>query len=294
MPRVTPLQFLIAESETAEQREARRRTAGSSSAETYADTLRSIAPASRCDIVRPHDSGPASALPNPLASYDAVFLSGSPMHVYADTPQTRRQLAFMRAVFAAGIPSFGSCAGLQVATAAAGGRVRKSPRHEIAFARRITATSEGRAHPLLRGRPAAWDALAIHSDAVEQLPSGATRLAGNEACPVQAAVIPYENGVFWGVQYHPELTIAEIGAALRRQIDDLLDQGIPRTEAEQHIALIDALGADPQRADLAWRLGLDAEITDPARRHLELANFIDAVIHRRVDGPLVVEALGSD
>ncbi|WP_348272292.1 gamma-glutamyl-gamma-aminobutyrate hydrolase family protein [Methylobacterium sp. UNC378MF] len=67
-------------------------------------------------------------------------------------PETRRTVAFMRAVFASGTPSFGSCAGLQVATVAAGGTVRPNLRgYEAAFARRITATERGRSHPLLAG-----------------------------------------------------------------------------------------------------------------------------------------------
>ncbi|MEJ8631662.1 hypothetical protein P0F65_21610 [Sphingomonas sp. I4] len=79
-----------------------------------------------------------------LGSFDAVFLTGSPMHVYEDTAPVRRQIAFMRCVFAAGVPSFGSCAGLQIAVTAAGGRVRKMPqRMEAAIARRISATPEG-------------------------------------------------------------------------------------------------------------------------------------------------------
>ncbi len=48
-----------------------------------------------------------------------LFLSGSPLHVYIDSPEVERQIAFMRYVFASGTPSFGSCAGLQVAIAAA-------------------------------------------------------------------------------------------------------------------------------------------------------------------------------
>ena len=268
------IRFLIADSETTDQREQRRRTSGLSSAESYADTLRTISPGAICDIARPHEAG--CALPGPLGGYHGVFLSGSPLHVYDDTPETRRQLAFMRAVFASGTPSFGSCAGLQVAVAAAGGDVAKSSRHEVAIARRITATDAGRRHPLLADRPAVWDALAIHSDFVARLPPGATLLAGNKLCPIQAAEIRFDNGVFWGVQYHPELTPQEIADALERQSDDIIEQGLARSEADVsgQSARLRALGDDPARDDLAWCLGVDTEITDPVKRRRELANFI--------------------
>ncbi|MGI4795109.1 MAG: type 1 glutamine amidotransferase [Janthinobacterium lividum] len=274
------IRYLIAESETADQREQRRRATGFSSAESFAATLTVITPDARCDIVRPHEAD--CELPGPLSGYDGVFLSGSPLHVYDDKPETRRQLAFMRAVFASGTPSFGSCAGLQVAVAAAGGDVAKAPRHEVAVARRITAAEAGQRHPLLAGRPATWDALAIHSDFVTRLPAGATLLAGNRLCPIQAAEIRFEGGIFWGVQYHPELTLQEIAVAMRRQSDDIVEQGLARNEADVEVqaARLEALGDDPARDDLAWCLGIDTEITDPVLRHRELANFIEA--HCRV------------
>ena len=270
------MRFLVAESETHEQRVARRRMAGCSSAESYVATLRSLTPGATCDVVRPPEAGPAAEPPGPLDGYDGVFLSGSPLHIYQDTPETRRQLAFMRAVFASGTPSFGSCAGLQVAVAVAGGDVGPAARHEGGVARRIAPTTEGRDHPMLAGRPAAWDALAIHSDAVMRLPSAATLLAGNAACPVQAVEIRLDKGLFWGVQYHPELTLSEMAAAIRRQGEDVLDQGLARSEAdvEHQAMLLDAMHAEPDRADLAWRLGIDEEIIDPAHRRRELSNFI--------------------
>lgn len=271
------LRLLIAESESPDEREKRRQTAGRSSGEAYADTLQELAPGARCDLVRPAEEGAAPADRAGLESYDAVFLTGSPLHVYDDTPAVRRQLDFMRAVFASGTPSFGSCAGLQVAVAAAGGTVGENRHgHEFAFARRITPTAAGRTHPLLAGRPGAFDALSIHSDQVVQLPESATVLATNGAAPVQAAEVRQGPGVFWGVQYHPELPIADIAAALRRQADDLVEQGVaPDTAAvEEYAAQLDALDREPGRRDLAWRLGVDDQVTSTARRQTELKNFL--------------------
>ena len=280
------VRFLLAESETAKARAARRASTGQSAAESYIDTLQSIVPHADCDIVRPHEAGPDAVPPRNLREYDAVFLSGSPLHVYDDSPETRRQLDFMRAVFAANVPAFGSCAGLQVAVAAAGGRVVKAARHELAFARRITATADGAGHPLLAGRPPSWDALAIHSDMVEALPPGGTLLAGNAVCPVQAVEIRRDGGVFWGVQYHPELEIGEIAASLRRQSEDVIEQGAARNAAEvdAQAALIAALGREPARLDLAWRLGVNEELTDPSRRRRELSNFIGHFVPGRQQG----------
>jgi GMP synthase (glutamine-hydrolysing) len=216
-----------------------------------------------------------------LAGYDGVFLTGSPLHLYQETPETRREVAFMRAVFASGTPAFGSCAGLQVATVAAGGTVRRNTRgREAAFARRITPTYAGAAHPLLAGRPAAYDAPAVHTDEVDTLPDGAVLLASNRVTRVQAAEIRWEGGIFWGVQYHPEISLREVAAAVRRQAGELIEEGFARTpgDLEAYASVVEALHAEPERRDLAWRLGLDEQVTDPARRLTELRNFIEHLV----------------
>ena len=276
------LRFLVVESESPEDREERRRSAGKSSGETFAATLRQMEPGCAIDRATPSDADAHAMTAETLAGYDAVFVSGSPLHVYCDTPETHRQLDFMRNVFASGTPSFGSCAGLQVATAAAGGTVRKMPhRTENGVGRGIVATPQGRDHPLLAGRPdTSWDALAAHGDEVETLPEGATLLATNRAARVQAAEIRIGDGVFWGVQYHPELSLAEIAAAFRRQADSLIEDGLARSadDVEEQAALFDALDSEPERADLRWRLGVDREVAEEPRRRTELRNFIDHLV----------------
>lgn len=272
------LHFLVAESETADEREARRRHAGKSSGETYAATLRQLRPDVAITIVAPADDDADIFEAADFRRFDAVFVTGSPLHVYDDTPQVRRQIAFMRTVYASGTPSFGSCAGLQLAVAAAGGTVRKMPeRMEAGIARRITATAEGRDHPLLANRAASWDAPAIHGDEVETLPPDATLLASNAVTAIQAAEIRHDGGVFWGVQYHPELAPGEIAVALRRQAADIVEAGLAETEdAVEGIAvLLDALHDDPDRRSLLWTLGIDRAFADEASRRTELTNFLD-------------------
>ncbi|TCP91480.1 GMP synthase (glutamine-hydrolysing) [Sphingomonas sp. PP-CE-1A-559] len=270
--------FLVAESETADEREARRRHAGKSSGETYASTLRQLRPDAEITIVAPADDDAQVYAPDALGLFDAVFITGSPLHVYDDSPEVRRQLTFMRSVFASGTPSFGSCAGLQLAVAAAGGKVRKMPqRMEAGIARRITPTHAGRDHPLLAGRAASWDAPAIHGDEVETLPDDATLLASNAVTTIQAAEIRHDGGIFWGVQYHPELALGEIAVALRRQAEDIVEAGLAETtgDVEHRADQLDALHHDPDRRSLLWALGVDREFADEARRRTELTNFLD-------------------
>lgn len=279
------LRFLIAESEPPEARARRRNSVGQSSGETFQTTLQELEPGASYYRITPADADANVPSAAEIAGYDGVFLTGSPIHLYDETPEVARELAFMRAVFASATPAFGSCAGLQVATVAAGGKVRAmAPQREAGFARRISPTEAGRHHPLLRGRPDAYDAPAVHTDEVELLPDGALRLAGNGTTAVQAAEIRHDGGIFWGVQYHPELSLEEIAAALRRQAGDLIENGLAtsRNEIEDHASLVEALGAAPDRRDLAWRLGLDEQVTDPDHRRMELRNFIDLLVRPTV------------
>ncbi|WBH16228.1 type 1 glutamine amidotransferase [Sphingomonas radiodurans] len=275
------MHILVSESEPPAARRKRRDSVGRSSGETFIKRLAQLVPGATCDRVTPADEGSAVPDAAKIAGYDAVFLSGSPLHLYEDSPAVRREVALMRAVFQSGTPSFGSCAGLQVAVVAAGGTVRAmGPRREAGFARRIVRAAAGENHPLLDGRPPSFDAPAVHTDEVDRLPAGGTLLASNAVTRVQAAEIRHDNGVFWGVQYHPEISLREVAAALRRQSEDLVEHGLARDEADidDHSATIDALHADPARQHLAWRLGLDAQVTDEAKRMIELRNFIDHLV----------------
>lgn len=271
------MRFLVVESETASERDARRESAGKSAGESFAATLGQLAPG--CGIVRvePADPGADVFSASDISAFDAVFLSGSPLHVYEPSPEVERQLAFVRSVFASGTPSFGSCAGLQLAAAAAGGRVGPidGPR-EAGLARRLTAERDASQHPLFVGRGLVWDAAAIHGDEVIELPPGSRVLARNGRVRIQAAEIRYGRGIFWGVQYHPELSPGEMGAALRRSSDELVRDGIGSADdVEEQASLFDRLEASPDDLSAWWRLGVDAEYAREDRRRRELRNFLD-------------------
>ncbi|QQP92878.1 gamma-glutamyl-gamma-aminobutyrate hydrolase family protein (plasmid) [Skermanella sp. TT6] len=270
------LHFLIVASETPDQAEARRRSVGAASHETYASTVRSLAGGASIDFVSCVD-GSRTPSPAELRRYDGIFFAGSPIQMHDDSGESRSAARFATDVFESGTPAFGSCAGLQIAAVAAGGTCK--PREtalEAGFARGITATDAGRDHPLLRGRPIVWDAPAMHFSVIDTMPPGGVVLARTKSTPIEAAEIRSRNGMFWGVQYHPELTVAEIAASLRRQVDDLIAQDMARDGAaiESYAALLDELHDDAARRDIAWRIGIDDEITDEKKRTSELRSFL--------------------
>lgn len=217
-----------------------------------------------------------------LADFAGVMFPGSPLHVYDPTPFVTRQIEFARAAFAAGIPVWGSCWGLQLAAVALGGSVRRNPRgRELAIARAIAVTEAGRGHPLLASRPPVFDALCSHLDEVETLPPHAEILAANKISAVQAMVVRTPvGGSFFGTQYHPEHTLAVSAALIEIRASELVAEGFGNDLSEILPVAADyrALSADPTRRDLIWRYGIAGEIVDPVRRTTEIGNWLCMVV----------------
>jgi GMP synthase (glutamine-hydrolysing) len=251
---------------------------GTDSGNGYAATLVRLDKDIETDIVRPADR--AVKLPDgvALADYDGAVITGSALNIYSREQAVERQVDLVKEVFAAGVPCFGSCWGLQVGVTAAGGTVVRNPRgREFGFGRRITLTQAGRDHAMFQGKPEVFEAPTVHVDTVESLPPGATPLAHNDM-GLQAAEIRLKGGsTFWGVQYHPEYSCAEIAAMARRYADVLIRDGLVKDQAE-----LDALAADlvslnehPDDPRLAWRFGVGPAITDLSVRLAELRNWLD-------------------
>lgn len=269
------LKLLVLEGNTAAGRQRIAESAGATPAESYAEVLRSLASGVVVDVATPADAN--LELPQPLDAYDGIAITGSALNIYEREIESLRQIDLVREIFARGIPMFGSCWGLQLATVAAGGEVGlNAAGREVAFARRITLTDGGRDHPMHVGRPAVFDAPAIHSDIVTRLPEGAIVTASNTMCEVQAAEIRFGTGIFWGVQYHPEYRLHDVAAVIRRYGKILVDEGFfANLDAlAQYAADLSALDVDTGRGDVAWKFALGREIVNDDCRQIELRNWI--------------------
>jgi len=271
------LRFLVVEGNVREAREGFRAHYGRTPSESYADVLNWLAADAVCDIAFPADRG--ANLPDGmgLEGYDGVFLTGSGLNLYDGGPEIERQIDLMRAVYRSQTPAFGSCWGIQIGAAAAGGMVTKNPRgREINIARNIAPNDAGLRHPLLAGRNRAFDAPCFHLDHIAVAPPGLTLLASNAMSEVQAAEIQHEGGVFWGVQYHPEFDLKTMGVLIERYGDGLIAEGFfaSRALCDRYAADLHLLHDEPGRLDVAFPMGIGADILDPVTRRTEIANFI--------------------
>src|SRR5471030_470785 len=251
---------------------------GTAAHQGYSNLLRELIPGAIVDTCHPGDPGATLPEGESLAGYDGIALTGSSLHVYDGGPSVMRQIELVRAALMTGTPLFGSCWGLQVITAAAGGSVRKSPKgREIGFGRGIRLTEAGRKHPMYVGKLDVFNAPTVHLDEVEALPAGATVLATNAMSDVQSVEIRTNGSVAWAVQYHPEYPLREIAAIVRRIGTRLIEEGFfaDETDMRSYAQDLDTLDSDPNCKRLIWRHGISENILDKKLRVSEVANWIE-------------------
>jgi GMP synthase (glutamine-hydrolysing) len=269
--------ILVIDGNLAETRTKLIEAVGYDSGTGYARALHRIDRSLQIDVVTVADG---HGLPGGvgLENYDGVTMTGSALNIYNGGAPVMRQIEFAKAVFASGLPFFGSCWGLQVAVTAAGGEVRANLRgREFGFARRILLTDAGREHWLFAGKPLAFEAPTVHRDEIASLPLGSAILAVNDF-GVQAATFTYGRGTFWGVQYHPEYDYLDIAAAAERYGETLVTEGVFRDAPAlaAFAAELRALQAKPADAPLLWKHGLGPAMRSVELRLLEIRNWLEA------------------
>lgn len=158
-------------------------------------------------------------LPSPGA-FDWLIVMGGPMSVHDEAahPWLADEKRFLRAALDAGTRVLGICLGAQLLAEALGARVRPARAREIGWFP-VTLTPEARRLGALAGLPERWEVFHWHGETFD-LPAGATRLAGSEACENQAFV--HGSGVC-AFQFHPEATRLTVEELIRHSGDEIVD-----------------------------------------------------------------------
>ena len=140
-----------------------------------------------------------------------VILSGSHASIYEETTDKVPQ-----AVFELGLPVLGICYGMHAMAHQLGGIVTSGHQREFGHAdvraHGHTALLEGiqdYATPMGHGMLKVWMS---HGDKVTELPPGFKLMASTDSCPI--AGMADEERRFYAVQFHPEVTHTQRGAAI--------------------------------------------------------------------------------
>lgn len=279
--------YLVIDGYTKEARDQLVDGGASMAADLYQNMLTKCSPpGAECEVLFPADEGASFPSDRELEGYDGIAWTGCSLCLNdPHSPEVTQQLDLTRRAFEAGVPAFGSCWAAQIAVVAAGGTVGPNPNgREMGIARKIELTREGRAHPMYEGKTNTFDAFTSHDDEIVDLPPGAVVLSRNPWTKVQSVAVTYRGGTFWGLQYHPEYDLHEMARLAFCRVEKLITHGFFRDEASAHqfIDDLESLHRDPSRKDIAWRLGIDADVMNEDVRLCEVRNWVQRLVLPRM------------
>jgi GMP synthase (glutamine-hydrolysing) len=179
--------------------------------------------------------------PRPLDAYDAVFVFGGAMHADQDDhhPWLREETMWLQQLLARHTPVLGVCLGVQLLARAAGSWVWRMPAGPEIGWHTVELTDAGAADPVLGSLPQAFEALQWHHYTYEP-PAGSVELARSAAC-TQAFRL---GEACWGVQFHPEVTAAQLEGWIADPADSPPDAGALRRETPARIDRWNVIGCD--------------------------------------------------
>ena len=248
----------------------------------YGDMLQRNLPEAEYDVLLPSDPGVNMPTAKELEKYSGILWTGCNLCIFDDkNTSVVKQIALAKLCYEIGIPSFGSCWGLQVSVVAAGGKVAPNPRgKEMGIARKIQLTPEGEKHPLFKDKPPVFEAYISHDDIVTEIPPGGVILAGNDFTPVQALAVTHKKGTFWSVQYHPEYNLHEMACLIIARKEKLIELGFFK-EPEDLTILVDKmkiLYKESGRKDLRWQLVIDDDVLSDEIKECEFRNWLHRLV----------------
>ena len=179
-----------------------------------------------------------TAPPRPLDGYDAVLVFGGAMHADQDVghPWLRDETLWLQQLLAERTPVLGICLGVQLLARAAGSWVGPLPAPEIGWCR-VELTEAGVDDPVAGVLPQRFEALQWHHYTYG-VPAGAVELARSDAC-TQAFRL---GDACWGVQFHPEVTTAQLEGWIADTSDPPPDPDALRTAIPGKIGRWNELG----------------------------------------------------
>lgn len=220
------MKLLIVEGNNAETRAQRQAFGIKPYHLLFKEMLHFLIPTAHAEVVFPADGFKALPTATQLTKYNGILWTGSSLSITENIPSVTDQLDFAETIFESGIPLYGSCWGLQVATTVAGGKVaRGSKGLEFGIADDITLTEPALKSPFFTKRKSNYAALCIHFDEVVKIPENAVVLAKNSHSEVQAMVFDYKKSSFFGVQYHPEFKSSDMAKITSLLSGKLIDNG---------------------------------------------------------------------
>ena len=278
----TPLRFLIIDGYPKHSRDELEQAGMKLAWKLYADMLLQHLPQATYDILLPSDPGVDMPPAKDLNVYAGIIWTGCNLTIYDTANQSvRSQIELAKDAYEVGVPSFGSCWGIQMAAFAAGGQVEANPKgREMGMGRKIHQMPAAQNHPMFEGKPRVFEGFVSHDDMVTKLPPGGILLASNSFAPIQALAVTHKNGTFWATQYHCEYDLHEMARLIVAREKKLIAAGFFRDHEDlvELVERMEALYKEPNRKDIRWQLAIDDDLLSDSIRQCEFVNWLNKLV----------------
>lgn len=176
--------------------------------------------------------------PRPLDDYAAVMVFGGSMHADEERhhPWLREETLVLQRLLDQHVPVLGVCLGAQLLARAAHAPVFPASEPEIGWYD-VELTEDAADDPLFSRLPERFEAFQWHYYA-HGLPASAVELARSTVCTQGFRL----GETAWGIQFHPEVTLAQVEGWIDDPEDPCPDAERLRTETREKIGAWNDLG----------------------------------------------------
>jgi len=202
---MTNLKILVVEGNDPKNSEFFKRAAKASCSENLKNLVLKLEPNSKIHIINPtRDDETKIALEN-IRNYNGIIFTGGAMRLNDMTEEIRKHITFATNCMKHSNKILAICWGLQVCSAAAGGKVApgKNGAH-IGIATDVEINEDGKKNPIYKNKKLKFNTPAFNFDEVSELPKGATLLASDKVNKIMGVYFKSGNSEVWGLQYHPD------------------------------------------------------------------------------------------
>ncbi len=199
------LNLLIVEGNNPENSEVFKRAAKSTCSENLKNLVEKIEPIVNIKIINPgKDNETAEALKN-MSNYDGIIFTGGAMRLNDMTDEIKKHITFASNCFEHKKKILAICWGLQVCSAAGGGKVNpgRNGAH-IGIASDVIINEDGKKNLIYKNKKIKFNTPAYNFDEVSEIPRGATILSSDNINNVMGVYFKSGNSEIWGLQYHPD------------------------------------------------------------------------------------------
>jgi len=276
------LRFLIIDGYPPQSRQELEQAGMKLAWKLYAEMLLQHLPDALYDVLLPSDPGVKLPPAHDLDIYAGIIWTGCNLSINdTENPSVSGQIELAKRAYELGIPSYGSCWGIQMAAVAAGGEVQPNPKgREMGIGRKIHLTPEAYNHPMFEGKPRVFEGFVSHDDIITRIPPDGVLLATNSFAGVQAMAVTHKKGTFWATQYHPEYNLHEMARLIVAREKKLIKAGFFRSREDmmELVERMEALAKEPDRKDLRWQLAIDDDVLSDSIRQCEFVNWINKLV----------------